>query len=105
MLNVRRRMLDVRCWMLVGFASCGQYLRRLQVLTNIQTPTSNIRTSILQVNRLIVAVEFHRRRTLLLRAEARFFRAAERQLILYTGAWQIYGQQSGFHAIHELEDT
>src|SRR5215467_15634376 len=46
--------------------------------------------SVFEVHRLVVAVKFHRRRTLFLGAEARILRAAEGKLILYARAGQVH---------------
>ena len=61
--------------------------------------------SVLQVNGLVIAVEFQRRRTLFLWTEARILSAAERELILDAGARQIDRQQARFHLVNEVEDA
>ena len=59
--------------------------------------------SVLQVDGLVIAIEFERRRTLFFRTEARILSAAEGELILDTGARQIDCQQAGFHLVDEVE--
>src|SRR5262245_54919373 len=61
--------------------------------------------SIFQVYSLVVAVKLQRRRTLLLRSEARLFRSAEWQLILHPRAGQIHREQARLHAVNIIEHT
>src|SRR5450432_4188788 len=52
--------------------------------------------SVFEVDGLIVAIEFERRRALFLGAKTRFLAAAERQLVFHARAGQVHGQQAGF---------
>src|SRR2546423_990976 len=58
---------------------------------------------VFEVNGLVVAVEFHGRGPLFLGSETRILGAAERKLILHTGAGQVDGQQARFRAVNILE--
>src|SRR5262245_11300200 len=59
--------------------------------------------SVLQVYGLVVAVEFHRGRSLFLRSEAGVLGSAERQLVFDARTGKIDGQQPRFSSIDVLE--